>query len=292
MAPRIIVVTGLSGSGKTTALRALEDLRYFCIDNLPAVFLPRVMRMAEDSGGEIEKVALGVDVRGRDSLEQYPEIFEQLERDGVELTVLFFDCSDEVLLRRFKETRRPHPLEPEGGGLAEGIAEERRRLQALRDQSDLVFDTTRLNVHELKRLVSEGVAQGKGQPRLGVTLVSFGFKYGLPHEADLVFDMRFLPNPFFEPALKPLTGEDAEVADYVLDSVPGREFLERLYPLLDYLLPAYEQEGKRTLIIACGCTGGHHRSVAVARVIGEHLRENGFLVSVRHRDVSKGQGGR
>jgi len=292
MAPRIIVVTGLSGSGKTTALRALEDLGYFCIDNLPAVFLRQVVKMAEDSGGEIEKVALGVDVRSHDSLDQYPEVFARLEQDGVELTVLFLDGSDEVLLRRFKETRRPHPLAPEAGGLEAGIEEERQRLETLKQRAEIVLDTSRLTVHELTRLVNESVAQGEARPRLGVTLLSFGFKYGLPHEADLVFDVRFLPNPFFEPALKPRNGEDPEVASYVLDNESGQGFLERLHGLLDFLLPAYEHEGKRTLIIAYGCTGGHHRSVAVARAVAGYLRERGFLVGLRHRDVGKGQGGR
>lgn len=292
MAPRIMVVTGLSGSGKTTALRALEDLGFFCIDNLPADFLRQVVRMAEDSGGEIVKIALGVDVRSHDSLDQYPEIFEQLEEDGIDLTVLFLDCADEVLLRRFKETRRPHPLATEEDGLAAGIAEERQRLRALMERSDQVLDTTRLTVHDLTRLVSETVSLGDAHPRLGITVVSFGFKYGLPHEADLVLDVRFLPNPFFEPALKPRTGEDDEVSSFVLEHDAGREFFARLVGLLDFLLPAYEAEGKRTLIVACGCTGGRHRSVAVASKLAGHLKTGGFLVGLRHRDVNKGQGGR
>ncbi|NOZ85443.1 MAG: RNase adapter RapZ [Deltaproteobacteria bacterium] len=284
---RIVVVTGLSGSGKTTALRALEDQGYFCIDNLPSKFLRPVVKMAEDSGGEIRRVAFGVDIRSRDSLDSYPGIFKELEKDGADISVIFLDCSDEVLARRFKETRRPHPLADHSGDISMGIAEERTRLESLKDRADQVIDTTRLTVHDLSRLITEAVRGEDFKRHMGITVLSFGFKFGLPSEADLVFDVRFLPNPFFKEGLKRGTGEDAEVSSYALGNPTGAGFIMWIGRFMDFLLPCYEIEGRRSLTIAFGCTGGHHRSVAVAKTIADNLKDQGFIVALRHRDINK-----
>lgn len=274
----IVVITGMSGSGKSTAVRALEDLGYFCIDNLPAPLLPKV---AELSGAEPSKLAFVIDVREGKFLDAAPQILDEARRAGHSVEVLFLDASDEVLHRRYSETRRRHPLSM-NGGVAEGIARERAALQALREQTRAVLDTSGLTVHELKAQVQQRFGSETSNA-LSVTVMSFGFKYGVPPQADLVFDVRFLPNPYFVPELKALTGLDAPVAKFVLDRDDTQEFIGHLERMLGFLLPRYQREGKAYLTVAIGCTGGKHRSVAIAQVLATRLQ----AARVWDRDVQK-----
>jgi UPF0042 nucleotide-binding protein len=286
--PVVAVITGLSGAGRSTALHALEDLGFFCIDNLPTVLAAEAVELCERGG--MTRVALGMDVRVRAFLGSVNETLKKLEHDGrSELHVVFLDASDEIILQRFSETRRPHPLAPpsEGKsgaatGVLEGVAIERERLAPLRARATRVIDTTRLSVHELRRLVtSQFGPAGEGLP-MQVRVVSFGFKYGAPADADLVFDVRFLKNPYFVPELKPLTGMDARVTKFVMDLPETAEFLEHTVRLLKYVVPKYESEGKSYLTIAFGCTGGRHRSVTLANDVAATLG----AVAV-HRDLSR-----
>lgn len=255
----ILVITGMSGSGKSTAVRALEDAGWVCIDNLPA---PLLLKVAELGVGQ-DRLAFVVDVREGQYLHEAPLALEELRRAGHRLEVLFLDASDEALVRRYSETRRRHPL---GGaeGVQEGIARERRALAALRERSEHVLDTSSLTVHELRRQLTGRFAQD-AKAGLALTIMSFGFKYGVPSNADLVFDVRFLPNPFFIPELKPLTGKDPRVSAFVASHGDAGEFLDKATDLLDFLVPRYQREGKAYLTVAVGCTGGKHRSVAIAK---------------------------
>ncbi len=277
---RIVIVTGLSGAGKSTALRALEDVGFFCVDNLPIPLLGRFVELLSRSG-ETDRAALGVDARERDFLAGSVEMFASLRAQGHPLEVLFLDAEDDVLLRRFSETRRRHPLS--GDDLRQGIAEEREVLRALREEAVAVVDTTALNVHQLKGVIQERYRRFSEQ--LGATLLSFGYKHGLPAEADMVFDVRFLPNPYFVEALSASTGEELAVSSFVLDNPDAQGFLERVEALLTYVLPRAEREGKAYLTIAVGCTGGRHRSVAVVEELARRL-QGGGPISVRHRDLA------
>jgi len=283
---RVVILTGLSGSGKTTALRALEDAGFYCVDNLPVVFLEKLLELSGHTAGEVSRIALVVDAREGRFLADAPRIIQELRQKGVDVEVLFFDATDESLVRRYSETRRRHPLAGDGGSVPDGIATERRALAGLKAIADEVVDTTTLNVHELKRLVTRGFAGAEGA-RLGVTVVSFGFRFGIPTHADLVLDVRFLPNPFFIPDLKPLPGTDPRVAGFVLGQPDARAFLDRLVDLLGFLLPRYRSEGKTYLTIAIGCTGGKHRSVALSSSLAERLEAGGQPVRLWHRDVDK-----
>jgi len=282
---RIVIVTGMSGSGKSTAVRALEDAGYFCIDNLPVVLLPQLTGLAELARPET-RLALVVDAREGEMLRQAPSILARLRSEGHHVELVFFDASDESLMRRFSETRRRHPLAPEDSVPA-GIARERGLLADLRDLADQVIDTSQLNVHDLKRLVTARFADaGAAVPSL--TVISFGYRYGIPPQADLVLDLRFLPNPYFVPELKPLTGEDPRVARYVLDRPDTEEFLNRIVDLARFLFPRYQREGKAYLTVALGCTGGKHRSVAVADAFAARLGAAAQTsVQIQHRDIEK-----
>jgi RNase adapter protein RapZ len=282
---RAIVVTGLSGSGKTTALHVLEDLGFYCIDNLPVALLPRFVELWGTSMEEVRRVALGIDARERHFLHDFPRVFDELRHAGVKLEVLYLDASDDVLQRRFSETRRPHPA-AEGGALADGIRREREKLRALREVADRVIDTSAFTVHELRDALRERLASPE-EGSLTISLVSFGYKYGLPTDADLAFDCRFLPNPFFVEELRPKVGTDPAVAHYVLDREDTQTFLERVMSLLEFTLPGYQREGKSYLTIAVGCTGGRHRSVAVVEELRDRLQAQGHRVLVRHRDVAR-----
>lgn len=285
-APQVAILTGLSGSGKSTALRALEDAGFYCIDNLPVVLLEKLVELSGHTAGEVSRIAAVVDAREGRFLAEAQRVIRALKDDGVEVEVVFFDAADEVLVRRYSETRRRHPLAGEGGTVPDGIAAERRALTALRDVSDEVVDTTGWNVHELKRFVQRRFVSGeKGQ--LAVTVVSFGFRGGLPTHADLVFDVRFLPNPFFVPELKAFPGTDPRVASFVLGKPDAKEFLDRISDLLGFLLPRYREEGKSYLTVAIGCTGGKHRSVALSAALAERLEKTGQPVRLWHRDVEK-----
>jgi UPF0042 nucleotide-binding protein len=281
---RIVVLTGMSGSGKSTAVRALEDAGFFCIDNLPVLLVPQLTELAELAGSNT-RLALVMDAREGEMLRQAPRILGRLRDEGHEVQVVFLDASDDSLLRRFSETRRRHPLAPEDS-VPEGIARERQALRELRDLADQVIDTSQLNVHDLKRLVTTRFGDELSMaPSLAI--ISFGYRYGVPPQADLVFDLRFLPNPYFVPELKPLTGEDPRVASYVLDRPEAQEFLDRIVDLARFLFPRYQREGKAYLTVALGCTGGKHRSVAVANAFADRLRADHATTQVQHRDVEK-----
>jgi len=290
--PTVVVVTGLSGAGKSTALRTLEDLGFFCVDNLPTALAPQVVELCER--GNMRRVALGMDVRVREFLGEIGTVIETIESGGrgrVEL--VFLDASDEALLRRFNETRRPHPLNAAGDGavaVLDGVRMERERLAPLRARATRVFDTTTLSVHELRRdvIAQFGPASG-GAPRMVTRFVSFGFKYGPPVDADLMLDVRFLENPYFVPALRELPGTDPRVEQFVLTRPETTEFIAKAKDLLTFTMPRCEREGKSYLTVAIGCTGGRHRSVVLAEALARMLaQELGVRISVVHRDVDRG----
>jgi RNase adapter protein RapZ len=281
-----IIVTGMSGAGKSAASRCLEDLGFFCIDNLPAALIPKVAELCTQSEKRIERVALIIDAREGRFLDALLGALADLRRDGHRVRIVFLDAGDEVLVRRFSESRRPHPLAPAGSAL-EGIRLERVRLAHLKASADLVVDTSSFTVHEFRKLLSTSFLELSDVSRTVLSLVSFGYRHGLPVDADLVFDARCLPNPFFVEAFRPLTGLTAAVADYVLGFAQARAFLEQIQTFLAFALPLYLQEGKAYLTIAVGCTGGRHRSVALVESLARRLRESGHEVSVRHRDVER-----
>lgn len=292
--PTVVVVTGLSGAGKSQALHALEDLGFFCVDNLPTLLAPEAVALCERGG--MTRMALGIDVRVREFLGEIGHVLRELEAGGQrELEVLFLDASDEKLLHRFSESRRPHPLAAESGhegalAVLDGVRVERERLAPLRASATRIIDTTNTSVHELRRMLVAhfGPASG-GAPRMVTRIVSFGFKYGTPVDADLVLDVRFLDNPYFVPELKQLTGLDEPVSRYVLAVPETREFLTRTRELLEFVMPKYEREGKSYLTIAIGCTGGRHRSVVIAEALARELSPwAGAPLSVVHRDVHRG----
>ncbi|MBJ6760041.1 RNase adapter RapZ [Myxococcaceae bacterium JPH2] len=280
---QIIVITGMSGSGKTTAIRALEDAGFFCIDNLPVLLLPKLTELA--GAGQFERMALVVDVREGVFLKDAPRVLADVRRAGHQVDVLFLDSSDDSLLRRFSETRRRHPLAPEGT-VAEGIKAERDALRDLRELADQVIDSSALNVHDLKRMVQ---ARFSPEPASGpsLSIMSFGYRYGVPPQADLVFDVRFLPNPYFVAELKGLTGKNAKVASYVLDRDETQQFLEKIVDLCRFLFPRYQKEGKSYLTVALGCTGGKHRSVAIAQELVRRLADEHGRVQLWDRDIEK-----
>ncbi len=282
--PKILVVTGLSGAGKSTAVRALEDEGFFCIDNLPVPFLHRLVELLARSGGDIDRVALVVDAREGRFLEEAPEVIAEARRMGTEIEVLFLDSQDDVILRRFSETRRRHPLAPDRPVL-DGIAEERTRLLVLRRLADHVVDTSRLTVHELRAVVHTRF--GKLGEGLVVTLLSFGFRYGIPPQSDVVLDVRFLANPYFVDELKGHTGLESPVSHYVLAQPETTEFLAHAEGLCGFLLPHYRREGKSYLTLAIGCTGGKHRSVSVAHELARRLEARGERVRAWDRDIDK-----
>jgi UPF0042 nucleotide-binding protein len=292
---RILVVTGLSGAGKSTVLRALEDLGYFCVDNLPLPLFGKFVDLLDGGGiatassnvlhgrGEADQAAIVVDAREGEFLSMYREVMRTLRADGHSVEVLFLDAPDDALLRRFSETRRRHPVA--GDDLRAGMARERKLLQPLRDDAEAIVDTGNLNVHQLKGIIQE--RYGKTTGALSVTLLSFGFKHGYPAEADVVFDVRFLPNPYFVESLSGQSGLEPHVARFVLENDDAREFVKKVEDLLQFSLPRFEREGKAYLTIAIGCTGGRHRSVAVADDLGRRLGGK-WSVTVRHRDLDRG----
>ncbi|GEJ58626.1 RNase adapter RapZ [Anaeromyxobacter diazotrophicus] len=282
--PRVVILTGVSGSGKSTALRALEDAGFYCVDNLPIVFLEKLLELSAHTAGEVTRIALVVDAREGRFLAEAPRVIEEVRRRGTRVDVVFLDATDDALLRRYSETRRRHPLG--SGSVPEGIAAERKALEGLKAVADEVVDSSSLNVHELKRLVHGRFVEGAIE-KMGVTVVSFGFRYGLPSHADVVLDVRFLPNPYFVPELKPYPGTDERVRDYVLGQPDARAFLDRSLDLCNFLLPRYRAEGKSYLTIAIGCTGGRHRSVAIAAAMASALQEAGTDVRLWHRDLEK-----
>ena len=283
--PRIVFLSGLSGSGKSTAMAALEDLGFYTVDNLPVQLIDQFLDLCAKSDPPIEKIALAIDTREPSFLAGVPAVVGQLRERGAEVSVLFLDCANEALVNRYRETRRVHPQAPTGT-VEEGIAVERRLLVDMARLADQVIDTSSLNIHQLKAAIVQYVS-GPARPTV-VNLVSFGYRYGTPPAAELLFDVRFLVNPYFEDRLRPLTGEDAEVSEYVLKTPRGSALRQRLRDLLDFLLPLYDAEGKAYLTIGIGCTGGRHRSVVVANALAGELRAVGREVNVEHRDVERG----
>lgn len=284
---RIVIVTGISGAGKSTALKMLEDVGYFCVDNLPVPLLPKFMEMLILPGSEYNKVALGIDIRSSQKLAQLKEILEELRKKGVKFEILFLDASDESLIKRYKETRRSHPLAGDGR-VDKGIDEERKKLVFLKEQADYIIDTSQMLTRELRSEILKIFVENKNYKNLYVTILSFGFKYGIPGDADLVFDVRFLPNPYYITELRPLSGNDAPVRDYVMDSPTAREFLDKLTDMVQFLIPNYVAEGKNQLVIAIGCTGGKHRSVTLANALYHTLeQEEGYGLKIEHRDIEK-----
>lgn len=284
---RLVVLTGLSGSGKSLAANCLEDLGYFCVDNLPVLLIPPFYDLIQRSGEPIQKAALVIDVREGGFLERFPDMVAKLRHAAAPFTLLFFDCADEVLQRRFSETRRPHPMMTPGRTLDEAIELERAALAPLRDLADRIIDTSRFTAHELRGFLKNSFGAEAGSDGLNVNVVSFGFKYGLPAEADLVFDVRFLPNPYFVDGLRPLDGRNAQVQAYLRTLDESRAFMGRLKELLDFLVPRYAAEGKSYLTVTLGCTGGKHRSVALAEELKDHLAAQGVTSTVRHRDLGR-----
>ena len=281
---RVVVVTGLSGSGKSTAIKAFEDLDYFCVDNLPVVLLPEFLKLREKSSEDLYHIALGMDIRERSFLESYPRVFSELRERGTNLEILFLEAVDEALQRRFSQTRRKHPLVGTGTVL-DRIRAERERLKDLKGMATRVIDTSNLNVHELKRMISRLYTVYPEDDTLHVNLLSFGFKYGVPAEADIVMDVRFLPNPFFIKELRDLNGTQDPVIRFVMQQGHTQIFLDKFTELVNYLLPRYREEGKNYLTIAVGCTGGQHRSVVVSEQLKVQLAGLGYPVTVGHRDV-------
>ncbi len=312
---RVILISGLSGSGKTTAIKALEDIGFFCVDNLPILLLPKFLELCQQSGGKISRVAVVEDIRGavsysegvkfpedvgssekgdaigrKDSIEESWKIIRDLKKEGYPIEILFLDSSDEVLMRRYSETRRQHPLAVQRP-IGEGIRLEREKLQGIRDMANQVIDTSFLNVHQLRERIQRYVQEGLSSRKMMITLLSFGYSFGIPHEADLLFDVRFLPNPYFVEELKRLKGEDPKVAEYVLQWEETQEFLKRVQEFLRFLLPLYEKEGKTHLTIAMGCTGGKHRSIVIvnrlAEMLSKDLQQRGAFLTIQHRDAEK-----
>ncbi|MFZ3218368.1 MAG: RNase adapter RapZ [Candidatus Acidiferrales bacterium] len=283
-ARQLVILTGLSGSGKGSVLNTFEDLGFYCVDNLPVALIPTFSELYVEGGSEVERAALLVDAREGEQIEKLPGIYRKLASEHA-ATLVFVEASDEALLRRFSETRRPHPLSQDHS-IAEGIRLERRRMAPIRRLADVVIDTTKFNVHELRQFIIDRF-QNPGRRPLLVSVVSFGFRYGIPADADLVFDVRFLPNPHFVPRLRKFSGKDPRVARYIRSFSQTGEFLRRIESLLLYLIPHYIREGKSYLTVALGCTGGRHRSVTLAEVIRRDLKRKGYSGKVVHRDIDK-----
>ncbi len=280
----LIVISGLSGSGKSNAIKCFEDQGFFCIDNLPPVLLPKLTELCNQPNQNVTRIALGIDIREREFLGEFLKIYEELKEEGYQIELLFFEARDEILVRRFSETRRVHPLGI-GKPVLEGISLERAILADLRKKADRIIDTSDLNVHQLKEMITLFYFKGEQAKKIQISLVSFGYKHGIPYDAELLFDVRFLPNPNFVNDLKNKTGLNQEVLQYISKFPETFSFIERLVQFLDFVIPQYEKEGKSYLTIGIGCTGGKHRSVAIVNMMMEYFQKKGYLHTVRHRDI-------
>lgn len=284
---RFVIVTGMSGAGKSTALKMLEDMGYFCVDNLPIPLLPGFVQMLQNTDTEMKKVALGLDVRSGQDLSGLKENLEAMDRDRIGYEILFLDANDAVLVKRYKETRRQHPLSG-SGRVDTGIAKEREKILFLKIKATYILDTSKMLTRELRIELEKIFVDGQSFCNLYITVMSFGFKYGIPQDADLVFDVRFLPNPYYIDTLREKTGNEAEVQDYVMQNDKGRIFLDKLKDMMEFLIPNYILEGKNQLVIAIGCTGGKHRSVTLANALYQILdKEENYGVRIEHRDIGK-----
>jgi UPF0042 nucleotide-binding protein len=282
---QIVIITGLSGSGKSVAIKCFEDLGFYCIDNLPTILLPTFAELCTQAG-DIQRIALGIDIRDRDFPISFPAQIDALRHAGFACEILFLEARDEVLARRYSETRRKHPL-AEQIPVIEAIRLERKALAGLRAMADRIIDTSDYHVHQLRTAVASRYTTTNHRRRMTISVLSFGYKYGLPFNADLVFDVRFLPNPHFVDHLRARSGNDQPVVEYVLASQVTQDFLKRCFEFIAFLLPHYEREGKAYLTIALGCTGGRHRSVAIANLLHQHLHEQGYQLTLTHRDLEK-----
>ena len=284
--PRLVIITGMSGAGKTQVMRFMEDLGYFCVDNLPPALIPKFAELCAQSGGRVNRVALVVDIRGGEFFDQLMQVLGELDQQSILSEVLFLEASDETLIHRYKETRRRHPLALQGR-ISEGISKERDRLEYIRGRATHIIDTSDLTTAQLKEKITELYEGGAEQSRIHVNVVSFGFKYGIPLDADMVFDVRFLPNPFYVESLRCKSGENPLVREYIDKWPVTQQFLRKLQEFIDFLVPHYVKEGKSQLVIAIGCTGGLHRSVFVAGKVGEILQSQGYNVTLEHRDIKQ-----
>lgn len=284
---RFVIVTGMSGAGKTTALKMLEDMGYFCVDNLPIPLLTRFVEMFSDPEEKVKKIALGIDVRGGQDFGGLQEVLDELDEKETKYEILFLDAQDDVLIKRYKETRRQHPLSG-SGRVDTGIAKEREKIMFLKMRATYILDTSRMLTRELKLELEKIFVKGESFCSLYITVMSFGFKYGIPQDSDLVFDVRFLPNPYYIDELREKTGNDPEVQDYVMENDKAQSFLEKLTDMVDFLIPNYILEGKNQLVIAIGCTGGKHRSVTLANALYQKLgQQENYGVRIEHRDIGK-----
>ena len=283
---KLVIVSGLSGSGKTHALKCFEDLGFFCVDNLPPQLLPVFADLCLQSSSEIKKVAVGIDIRERDFLRDFLTVSDQIKKRGYQHELIFFEARDEVLIRRFSETRRPHPLS-KNRPVLEGIQLEKEQLAELKKRSNRIIDTSDLTIHQLKGVLTQYYLDRGEARKPTVSLISFGYKYGVPHETDLLFDARFLQNPNFIPELKLLSGQDPEVRQYIFRKPEAEKFVEQVRAFINFLMPFYEKDNRPHLTIAIGCTGGRHRSVAVADRLLNELKSEGHEVVIRHRDIDR-----
>lgn len=286
----IVIITGLSGAGKSNALKTLEDLGYFCVDNLPPSLIPKFTQLCTQAREPIEKIALVVDIRGGEFFQDLSQAMESVKEQGLEPLILFLEADDDTLVRRYKETRRRHPLSPQGG-ILEGIKEERLKLSHLKSQATVIIDTSNLSISSFRKQLVDIISKHVKLNRILITIVTFGFKHGLPLDADLVFDVRFLPNPYYVQELKHLSGLDQPVVKFIMDAPVTGRFLKHFKAFIDFLLPNYIDEGKSQLTIAIGCTGGRHRSVAIGENLKTYLESKGHLVSIEHRDIERGESG-
>jgi len=283
---QFIIITGLSGSGKSGAMKCFEDLGFFCVDNLPSKLIPTFVELCTRKGEEIRNVALIIDIREGEFLHDFPAEYEKMKVEGYNFSILFLEASDEVLQRRFSETRRPHPLAFDRP-VIQGITEERERLAPIRELADIIIDTTTINIHELREHINKIYASSNVGKSLVISIISFGYKHGIPFNSDIIFDVRFLPNPYFVQEFRNQNGMDEGVKNYVLESSDSREFLQKLEEIFTFLLPKYTREGKTYLTVSIGCTGGKHRSVAIANYLEEYLKSLGHEVRCKHRDINK-----
>lgn len=283
---RLVIITGMSGAGKTQVVRAMEDLGYFCVDNLPPMLIPKFAELCAQSAGRVNKIGLVVDIRGREFFDTLIQTLEELEKQGHRYEMLFLEASDETLIRRYKETRRRHPMAPHGR-ISEGISRERERVDHVRGRATQIIDTSELSTSDLREKITTLFTSEHEYQRMNITVASFGFKYGIPLDADMVFDVRFLPNPFYVESLRRKSGEMVEVGEYIWKWPITQQFMAKVTDFVDFLVPNYIKEGKSQLIIAIGCTGGMHRSVFVASKIYEGLKNKGYKVNLDHRDIKK-----
>ena len=283
---RFVIVTGMSGAGKSSVLKMLEDIGYFCVDNLPVKLIPKLTKMFICETDSIEKLALGIDIRNLEGLSHLDKTLNEMRENGYPYEILFLDADSNVLVKRYKETRRTHPLAKEDR-IETGISREREMISFIRDRADYIIDTTTLLTRELRQEVEKIFVGNEEYGNFIITVLSFGFKYGIPSDADLVFDVRFLPNPYYEQALRPLTGNDRSIQEYVMKNGDGRKFLDKLEDLMQFLIPRYLDEGKNSLVIAIGCTGGKHRSVTLANEIYKLISRTEYGCKVEHRDIEK-----